>query len=116
MEVVTDAKRKSAEVRGVEGQSPTASTNSHSETEISLEGSGIGCERVRVDRAGSPQGVLGGLLLGGILEQLISSAEDQLRETQECISWYQRAEEKARKQLENLKQLQQLAEQESQDD
>lgn len=50
------------------------------------------------------------------MTQLVSQAEDQLREAEESILWYQRSAEKARKQLENLQQLQQLAEQESQDD
>jgi len=39
-----------------------------------------------------------------------------LSEADECIAWYQRAKEKHERQLENLKQLQQLAEQEAQDD
>ncbi|MFH7243563.1 MAG: hypothetical protein ACHWZW_12005 [Spirulina sp.] len=55
-------------------------------------------------------------LFGGIVAQLISQVEDQLSEARECIALYQRAEEKYEKQLENLRQLQQLADQEAQDD
>lgn len=116
MGVVENAQGKPWEVRGVKVEFVVSPPNTDSEGQALGEGSGSGCQHVGVNRAGGAQGVLGGLLLGGILEQLISSAEDQLRETQECISWYQRAEEKARQQLENLKQLQQLAEQETQDD
>lgn len=116
MEVVANAKGKSSEVRGAKGQPITATPDSHSETKAVLEGSGVGRERVGTDRESRSQGFFGGLLLEGILEQLISQAEDQLREAQECISWYQRAEEKARKQLENLNQLRQIAEQETDSD
>lgn len=116
MGVVENAQGKPWEVRGVKVEFVVSPPNTDSEGQALGEGSGSGCQHVRVNREGGSEGFPGGLLFGGILTQLIEQAEDQLREAQECISWYERAEEKARKQLENLKQLQQLADQESQDD
>lgn len=113
MGVASDGQVNTRQVRGTQDGAARAEPDPNSKTAANSEGSGIGGERVGIGRESCTQGVFGGELLGGILTQLIEQAEDQLRETQECISWYQRAEEKARKQLENLKQLQQLADQET---
>ncbi len=44
---------------------------------------------------------------------MIAQVEDQLGEAVECVEWYQRSVEKYQRQLDNLKQLQKLAEQEA---
>lgn len=54
-------------------------------------------------------------LLGGVISQLLESEEQRLKETEECISWYQREHEKVRQRVNNLKQLKQLAEAELKD-
>ena len=48
-------------------------------------------------------------LLGGILAQLLKAEENRLSETEECIVWYQREREKAESRIQELKQLQKLA-------
>ncbi|WP_416671606.1 hypothetical protein [Egbenema bharatensis] len=50
-------------------------------------------------------------ITGGILEQLIQDAEDQLQSSVECIEWYEREREKHQERLNNLKQLQALRQQ-----
>lgn len=48
-------------------------------------------------------------IAGGILDQLIADAEDQLAKTRACIDWYQQEELEKVARLENLKRLRDLA-------
>ena len=43
-----------------------------------------------------------GFVLGGILSQLVSDAEDRLAEMRECVNWYQREVEKCEERLTQL--------------
>lgn len=113
---VKDAKRTTQQIRRAESGADGAAAYTHGQGNVDEESPGSEHLHLGADRADCTGGTAGSCLAGGILTQLISQAEDQLREAEECISWYERAKEKARKQLENLKQLQQLAEQEAQDD
>lgn len=66
-----------------------------------------------VERLGRGELHLPPSLGGGIIAQLILHLGDQLGEAVECVEWYQRSVEKYQRQLDNLKQLQRLAEKES---
>lgn len=73
-----------------------------------------------VGRVGQPDGnicigIIGALgaktnslIAGGILEQLIQDAEDQLQASIECIEWYKRERDKNLKRLNKLKELRDL--------
>ena len=50
-----------------------------------------------------------GILLGGILEQLLESHRQRLNETRECVEWYLREEKKTLDQIQKLEQLQEMA-------
>lgn len=65
--------------------------------------------RIGAPRTFGPWGALPNPIAGGIIAQLIAQVEDQLSTAQECITWYEREVEKYTRQLENLKQLQELA-------
>lgn len=116
MGVHYDAEGSARQIWGAEGGADAAPADSHGEGEVTRASRPPEHLGFRTDRADCTGGIPRGGVTGGILSQLISQAEDQLREAEECISWYERAKQKAHKQLENLKQLQQLAEQEAQDD
>ena len=113
---VEDAEREPRQVWGDQNQPTGLARHPHSQAETNPAGPGAEHLHLGADRAHCTGGTVRSCLAGGILTQLVSQAEDQLREAEESILWYQRSAEKARKQLENLQQLQQLAEQESQDD
>jgi hypothetical protein len=53
---------------------------------------------------GNPFGTFG----SEIINRLISQAEVKLKESKECIDWYQRQSEELEQELEELKELQQL--------
>lgn len=53
-------------------------------------------------------------LAGGILDQLIKDAEDQLAKTEACIEWYEDEKKERLQRLDNLKRLREMAERQSQ--
>ena len=112
MGVIDNAERGPREIWGAEGQPNGATPYPHSQREADESGSTTKYLDIGASRADCTGGIPRGGVAGGIVSQLIAQAEDQLREAQECISWYQRSEEKIQRQLENLRQLQELAEQE----
>ena len=116
MGVVENAEGNAWEVWRNEGGAYAVAPYSNGKSAVAPESSGAEHFGVRTDRTGRTGGIPRGGIAGGILEQLVAQAEDQLREAAECIEWYQRSLEKAQRQLENLRQLQALAEEETQDD
>lgn len=116
MGVVENAEGNAWEVRGDEGGPYAIAAYSNGKGSIASEGPSPQHLGIRVDRASRTGGIPRGGIAGGILEQLVIQAEEQLREAAECIEWYQRSFEKAQRQLENLRQLQALAEEENQGD
>lgn len=113
MGVFEDAQGIAQQIWGDQDGTIGVEPNSHSQGAASETGPEPEHLSLRTNRADCTGGIPRGGIAGGILSQLIQQAEDQLREAEECISWYERAKEKAQRQVENLRQLQQLAEQET---
>lgn len=57
--------------------------------------------------------IVGRAFFGGIVDQLLSDAYQQLENAETCIKWYEDQKAKALKRIENLQKLQQLGQQES---
>ena len=66
------------------------------------------------DAASLPFGY--GVLIGGILTQLMADAEARLGEMRECVDWYQREVQKCEQRLSDLQQLAALAQGEQPDE
>jgi hypothetical protein len=56
--------------------------------------------------------IVGGAFFGGIVDQLLSDAYQQLENAEACIKWYEDEKAKALKRIENLQKLQQLGQEE----
>ena len=65
----------------------------------------VGTGRTNRTRQDSPLNIL----LGGIVERLLENQKQKLKETRECVEWYQREEKIIQAEIEKLEQLQVIA-------
>lgn len=100
---------------GAENRAPECTGQPHGQGQPDFSRRGNGDFAGGITGATRSGGIAGDPVTGGIIAQLIAQVEDQLGEAVECVQWYERSVEKYQRQLENLKQLQQLAEQEAND-
>jgi len=100
-------------IPGTEGSGFSGSANQAGEGRPTGIGRATGNASIGNRGAAGPWGIASNPVTGGIIAQLIAQVEDQLGEAVECVEWYQRSVEKYQRQLDNLKQLQKLAEQEA---
>ena len=75
------------------------------ETSSTIGNFNVGTSRTNRTRQDSPLS----LLLGGIVERLLENQKQKLKETRECVEWYQREEKIIQDEIEKLEELQMLA-------
>lgn len=110
-----DNERETREVRGAENPADSSPTDSHGKGEVTGSSKIAGSVSVRTTRADRQGTDYFGTLAGGIIGQLIQQCEERLSEANECIDWYTREVDKIEKRLADLRQLENLANQDQQE-
>lgn len=107
--------RETPEVRGDEIRTPVREDDANREgstARSSEQASGVSVGTTGADSTGS---TVGFALLGGIIGQLIEQCEERLSEARECVDWYTREVDRVERRLNELKELEALAQQQQQE-
>lgn len=105
---MTHGETTSSKMGGSEVDDVSFAVDTYGKAIAASGGDGGGGVNERLHRDASTVPFSYGLLLGGILSQLVLDAEQRLGEVRECIEWYQREEEKQLARLNELRKLAQL--------